>query len=249
MLPSSRANAQQQAPMRAGDLAPPPPMQSGGLTPPGGGPQPQPMYPQQPGYPNQAGYSHNTPRELEHAAQSDSGRGLEFVYFDVGGGGQFVSLDALSSSGSLLADPSAKTSAFGPYFAAGAGIRLLFLTIGPRFRYATFSDFKLWSIGLEVGWHIPLGNLEPYGFLGGGFTKLNGENEVLRDVAPGGFDIRLGGGVDYYLSSVFSIGGTLQVEMLRLARDGVKNPTSTIMGEASSLGLAVNFGAVAGLHF
>src|SRR5690242_9602289 len=79
---AARASAQQPAPMRAGGLAPPPPMQSGGLAPPppGSGPPPAaPAYPTYPAYPNTA------QRQLEDAEHSDSGRGLEFVYFNVGG--------------------------------------------------------------------------------------------------------------------------------------------------------------------
>ena len=80
------AQAQQPMPMQAGGLAPPPPMQTGGLAPPppGSGPPPPPP----PMYPGA------TQRQLEEASREDSGRGLEFVYFDVGGGGQLAALTA-----------------------------------------------------------------------------------------------------------------------------------------------------------
>jgi hypothetical protein len=244
----AQAHAQQPAPMQAGGLAPPPPMQTGGLAPPPPGSGPPPPAPAYPAYPNAA------QRQLEDAEHNDSGRGLEFVYVDVGGGGQFVSLDALGSSGSLL-PPAGKASAFGPYFSAAAGIRLLFLTVGPSFRFGTFTDWDLWTLNLELGWHIPLGNLEPYAQLGGGFAKLGyHESAFGTSGAPNasttGFDIRLAGGVDYYVSNVFSVGGTLQAELLRLSRDKITDAAGTVIAsDASSVGLVITAGAVVGLHF
>jgi len=152
---SSPASAQQPAPMQRGGLAPPPPGS--------GPPPPAPMYPP---YPNA------TQRQLETAEQSDSGRGLEFVYFDVSGGGQFISLDAFSANHWLFPPMSGvDTSSFGAYVSAAGGIRLLFLTLGPSFRFGTFADWDLWTLNLDLGWHIPLGNLEPYAFIGGGFPS------------------------------------------------------------------------------
>ena len=246
-----RAGAQQ--PMQAGGLAPPPPMQTGGLAPPPPGSGPPPPAPP---YPNAA------QRQLEEAEHSDSGRGLEFVYFDVGGGGQFAALSALSESGKLV-PASDKSSAFGPSFSAAAGIRLLYLTVGPRFRFAHFTDWDLWTLNLDIGWHIPLGNLEPYGILGGGFAKLGRSAEGIPgvgDVSISGFNVRLGGGVDYYLSSVLSVGGALHADLMRLSRAGTPplrsagDPGSpavieAISRDASSLGLVLTAGAVVGLHF
>ena len=237
-----------QQPMQSGGLAPPPPMQSGGLAPPAPGGGPPPPAPAYPAYPNAA------QRQLEEAEHSDSGRGLEFVYFNVAGGGQFAALDALGASGSLL-PPGSETSVFGPYFALSGGVRLLFLTVGPSFRFASFNEWDLWTLNLDLGWHVPLGNLEPYAMLGGGFAKLayHGDRFGLTgapNVATLGFDLRLGGGVDYYLSNVFSVGGMLEADLMRLSRGNVVDAAgSTIAGEASSVGLVVTAGAVVGLHF
>jgi hypothetical protein len=225
--------------MRAGGLAPPP--TQGGLAPPPPGSGPPPPAPMYPAYPSAA------QRQLEEAEHGDSGRGLEFVYFNVAGGGQFVSL------GDSLVLPGGESSAFGPYFAAGAGLRLLFLTVGPSFRYGTFSDWNLWSLNLDLGWHIPLGNLEPYAMLGGGFAKLGyHDNGVGLSSLPAasGFDIRLGGGIDYYVSNVFSVGGTLQADLLRLSRSQVTNAGGGIgASQASAVGFVVTGGALLGLHF
>jgi len=240
----ARAGAQQ--PMQAGGLAPPPPMQSGGLAPPPPGGGPPPPAPAYPGYPN------TTQRHLDDADKGDSGRGLEWVYIDVGGGGQFAAFEALKSSGITeiggLPVHTLSSGKFGPYFSAGAGLRFLFFTLGPRFRFATFSDRDLWTLNLDLGWHIPFGNFEPYAFLGGGYAKVpyHGSDST----SASGFDVRLGGGFDYYLSRAFSLGAKLDVDVLRLEQTIVFATSSTPSSiDFSTVGLVVTAGAVIGLHF
>lgn len=233
----------------AAQLMPPPPMQSGGLAPPPPSTGPTPPPPQQPSM---------TQQQLEQSQEQDSGRGLEFVYFQLQGGLEFAALDAIHQSGSLLPAGS-KSSAVAPFFGAATGMRLLYFTVGPTFRFAHASDWDLWTLNLDVGWHIPLGKLEPYGFMGGGYAKLgHSADNVLgsdRGVSIAGFDVRLGGGFDYYLSNVFSLGAMVNLELLKLGRSGVAlnatdNPAAAALGsDASSLGLTVTGGAVVGFHF
>jgi hypothetical protein len=195
---------------------------------------------------------------LEAAGEQDSGRGLEFVYFDVEGGIEFAALDAITKSGTLVPDAS-KTSGAGALVGVSAGLRLLYFTVGPHFRFAHASDWDLWTLNLDLGWRVPLGRLEPHGHIGGGYAKLAHSADNLlgnaRGVSVTGFDFRFGGGVDYYVANVFSIGGTLDVELLRLARSSVAiQPTdppaaAAFSTSASSLGVAVTAGAVIGFHF
>ena len=187
-------------------------------------------------------------RQLEDAEQTDSGRGLELVSFDVAGGAQFVSVEALSANNVYIAGEPLNTSSFGPSFSAGAGLRLHFLTVGPRFRFGTFSDWDLWTLNLDLGWHVPLGKLEPYIFAGGGFAKL--AHHASSDSAATGFDVRLGGGLDYYVSNVFSVGGRVDVDLLSLSHSIVFNaPRIPLTHSWSSLGFVVTPGVVAGVHF
>ncbi|HKQ69682.1 MAG TPA: outer membrane beta-barrel protein [Polyangiaceae bacterium] len=223
-------------------LLPPPPLQSGGLTPP-------PPGPTQPG---------TTAQRLTQASEQDSGRGLEFAYFQVEGGLQVAGLTALHESGTFL-PPSQKASGAGGFFGVGAGVRLLYFTVGPRFRLAHFSSWDLWTLNLDLGWHIPLGKLEPYATLGAGYAKLGHSADDLlgnaRGVSVSGFDVRLGGGIDYYVTNVFSVGGTLELEMVRLGRSGIAltpadDPAASAFGsDASALGITAAAGAVLGLHF
>jgi len=199
-----------------------------------------------------------TQLQLEQAGERDSGRGLEFVYVNLEGGLEFAALDALNQNGALVPQTS-KTSAVGALVGGAAGLRLLYFTVGPHFRFAHFSDWELWTLNLDFGWHVPLGRLDPYGTIGGGYARLGHAADSLlgtdRGVSIAGFDIRLGGGLDYYVTNVFSIGGVLEAELLRLARSGVAlRPTdpataSSFQADASSLGVTVMLGAVAGFHF
>jgi hypothetical protein len=207
-------------------------------------------------------YPSATQRHLEESEHDDAGRGLEFAYFQVEGGAQLAALTAMSESGTLLPS-TGKNSGLGPYFGGAAGIRLLFLTVGPRFRYAHFTDWDLWTLNLDLGWHVPLGNLEPYAVLGGGFAKVGRSAEGvtgLSDVPSiTGFNVRLGSGLDYYLSNVFSVGAAVQLDFLRLSRSPTtiglapspQMPVAPASFEqsASSLGLVLNAGVVLGLHF
>jgi hypothetical protein len=230
-------------------LTPPPPMQSGGLAPPPPGSGPTPPPPPQPSM---------TQQQLEQSQDQDSGRGLEFVYFQLDGGLEFAGLTAIHQSGSLLADTS-NSSALAPFFGVASGMRLLYFTVGPSFRFAHASDWDLWTLNLDFGWHIPLGKLEPYGFIGGGYARVGHAADNLlgadRGVSIAGFDVRLGFGFDYYLSNVFSVGAMVNVEVLRLGRSGIAlnatdSAAATAFGsDASSLGITATGGAVVGFHF
>jgi hypothetical protein len=229
-------------------LAPPPPMQSGGLAPPSKdtGPPPPP--------PTQVG---PTQFQLEQAGEKDSGRGLDFVYFEMEGGAEFTSLDAITKSGTLIPTTSS-SSGFGPLFGVSSGLRLLYFTVGPRFRFTHTNDWDLWTLNLDFGWRVPLGKVEPHGEIGGGYARVGHSADkladVYKDVSISGFDIRLGGGIDYFPTNVFSIGVTVDLDFLRLARGRVVPLRAATGGtdftsDASSLGLAVTGCAVVGFHF
>lgn len=235
---------------QAGGLAPPPP---------GSGPAPWNAQPTE------------TERLLREADEEDSGRGLEIAYIDIEGGGQYLSLEGFGRSGLGLlpshpGSPELRTSGFAPVLGAGAGVRLLFLTVGPRFRLATLDDATMWSLGGEAGLHIPLGNLEPYLTLGAGYTKVAGATKALFGEDKGakidGANIRLGGGADYYLTNVFSIGARASFELLLLKRAGVdplsltaadsgpEHASAQLYAESGSgVGFAAAASLVLGLHF
>jgi hypothetical protein len=98
--------------------------------------------------------------------------------------------------------------------------------------------------------------------IGGGYARVGGSAEGVTgigDFSVDGYDIRLGSGIDYYFSNVFSLGATIQLELVRLWRNGTTitppsdpmtpAPPASFAEDASGHGIAFNAGVVAGLHF
>lgn len=208
-----------------------------------------------------------TERELAEADEEDSGRGLEFFWLNGEVGFTQVSLQSLKTDD--LVPTGVESKSVGPVYGAGVGFRLVFLTLGGRFRIATLDIGDLWTLNGELGIRIPLGSLEPYITLGGGFASLGSfdkgnistSNLNRDDVEITGGNVRVGFGLDYYLTSVFSIGANFTGEMLFLTRPSlIDSPPTQVTNEqeaqeaalaadGSSIGTQVGLTAVIGLHF
>ncbi|MGK3991219.1 hypothetical protein WME99_49680 [Sorangium sp. So ce136] len=235
--------------MQAGGLAPPPPMTT---------PEPEPVSPD------------DTEQRLEEAKKEDSGRGLELVWLSVEGGYENVGLQTFNIDEEELTAGFISSSANGGVVGAGVGVRLLFLTLGARGRVGFFHDWQLFSAGGEVGMHLPLGKLDPHIDLGFGYAGLGSFKSAVSGAADAiairGFYGRISGGLDLYLSPVFSIGASASWELLALTRPGltsaeierIKGEAATtpqqakadlLAAEGSSVGSALALTAVAGLHF
>lgn len=214
-------------------LTPPPPM----ATPPGANPTPGPTNPNNPGapgYPANPGGGPNpgangkpnggskTQSMLDKSQQEDSGRGLEYFWLSAEVGGGYLSMEAMSAKHLMIADE--KSSGGGLTLGGALGGRFLYFTIGVRGRYSFLPDAKPWNIGPEIGFHIPLGSLEPHVFLGGGYMQVNGLNDnrvVAGDLAIRGGFVRVGAGLRYYLSRHFSMGAIVAGDFTFLSRKGV----------------------------
>jgi hypothetical protein len=194
-------------------------------------------------------------KELQKSDDKDAGRGLEFVWLDAHVGYQLVNLSAFRSSNFLVEGASKALSGVG--FGGAAGVRILYFSLGARFRYAPLSSYNLWTLGAEVSLRIPYGALEPYAFLGAGYAGVSraksADGDPVRQI--GGIDVRAGGGLDYYLSHTFSLGGQLAFDALGLRRaaqgDDLCEGTSSCgydsQGKATGFSFASTF--VLGLHF
>lgn len=236
--------------MQAGGLAPPPPMETPPAT----------------SYPEGGG----TAKQLDEAKEKDSGRGLEFVWLNVEGGYENVGLSTFNIDEENFTAGFVPTSANGGVLGAGLGVRLLYFTLGARGRVGFFSDWQLFSIGGEVGVHLPLGRLDPHVDLGFGYVGLGSFESAVSGAADAiairGIYGRISGGLDVYLTPMFSIGGSVSWELLGLTRPGLSpsaieriksdpagNPQQTkadlLATEGTSVGSALALTAVAGLHF
>jgi hypothetical protein len=187
-----------------------------------------------------------TEQDLSKAEQADSGRGLEFVWLAGEVGLGHFGLNAFKNGD--LVEPTAETQQTGLVAGAGVGVRVIFLTFGARFRYAPLPDFTLWTLGVEAGLHVPLGALEPYFTLGAGYARIQ-PDETEFDMQ--GVNARLGAGLDFYLTNMFSIGANLTGDALFLTRKRVEGAPSDSVYADDGSGIAggVTFTAVMGLHF
>ncbi len=205
-----------------------------------------------------------TEAELDRADKEDSGRGLEFVALNAEVGPEVLGLHTLKNKG-LVDGTLIDSKGAGLLVGAGLGVRLLAFTVGARFRFGNFSDWQLWTLGAEAGFHIPLGNLEPYASLGAGYASLGAFDKANSGLTPNaahGFYVRPAVGVDYYLSNTFSIGGNLSGDLLFLSRSGggaVPLPATArpeqfaanglYAADGSGIGLGGTVSLVLGLHF
>jgi len=163
---------------------------------------------------------------LAASETADSGRGLTWFWLDAEGGFQHVGLETFDVDKSNLTAGLVPTEASGAFVSAGLGVQLLFLRIGPRGRIAFFDDWRMYSVGGEIGIRLPLGFLEPHAELGGGYVAFGSLADspfaVLADKAQihGGYG-RLSGGLDFYLGKVFALGPFASWEFMGLTRPGV----------------------------
>lgn len=198
-------------------------------------------------------------KELAEADQEDSGRGLEWIWLNAEIGGEHLGLQTLK--GDDLLDPKlVKTTQTGLLYGAGVGVRILVFTAGVRFRLGSFSEWQLWTLNAEGGLRIPIGSLEPYFTVGGGYASLGSfstDAPASSKADVKGFNARIGAGLDYYLSNTFSVGANLTGELLFLSRGKVSQAATSTSGneaavygkDGSSIGAGTTLTAVAGLHF
>lgn len=218
----------------------------------------------------------STERDLDNSQKSDSKRGLEWLYVDVNGGMQIVGLRTFNLDEENFSAGFVETESEGFVMGAGVGLRLVFLTFGARARVGFFDSWDLFSVGGEMGLRLPFGNLEPHFELGGGYTALGSFKSSLQSGAVqsaldntdiAGFYVRAGGGVDYYITPMFSIGALASFEVLGLTRPGLdpskiteikadpnlsdlqKKKADLLAFEGTSYGAAGTAMAVVGLHF
>jgi hypothetical protein len=188
--------------------------------------------------------------ELEKSDQEDSGRGLEFVWLNVEAGYQHLDIDAFSDDNIA---PGADEAQDGMVFGGAAGVKLLYFTLGARFRFGSFDNYQMWSVLGEGGVHFPLGDFEPYANVGVGYASIGSFNTGTAlddgDVSIRGLDVRAAVGLDYYLSPAFSLGAQLSGDWLVLNRPAISGAVGGYEDEGSSNGFTFYTTAIAGLHF
>jgi len=208
-----------------------------------------------------------TEAQLDRADKEDSGRGLEFVWLNAEAGPEYLGLQTFKAN-QLVDSKLVGSTQTGMVYGAGLGVRLLVFTLGARFRLGDFSAWNLWTLNAEAGLHVPLGRVEPYLTLGGGYASLGAFSASNLGGAGSvngakGFDARAGFGLDFYLTNTFTVGGNLTADVLFLSRSGNAQASATpgvgtpeqqaaaqvYAKDGSSIGAGATLSAVLGLHF
>ncbi len=210
-----------------------------------------------------------TVRQLDQAKKDDAGRGLSWVWIDVEGGFEQIGLQALNGGNKSFVAGFADTSGSGGVVGVGAGARLLYFTLLARARVAVFGPGELYRGGVEAGFHIPLGRVEPRLALGAGYAGVGNLHDQTGGVglSIGGFYARGEAGLDYYPAPAFSIGLGVSGELLALSRAALsaaavqqinenpavpaslKTSTQLLAQGATGVGGTLAVTATAGLHF
>jgi len=233
-------------------------LNSGGLAPPGSGNTSQSGYD-----PRQQSY--DTEQSLKSADDKDSKRGIQFVWANAEAGFQYLSLNTFHAN-NLVDSQFIKTSQAGPTYGLAAGLRLLFLSLGARFRLGDFSAWQLWTLDAEAGLHMPIGRVEPHFSVAAGYASLGsfgGASNALHLQSSGlnihGWNARLGFGMDFYITRVVSVGALMTGDVLYMKRSqriniptndpAVAKAAQIYANDGSSIGGGATLTGVFGLHF
>jgi hypothetical protein len=121
----------------------------------------------------------------------------------------------------------AEPAGVAPSLALGA--RLSFATFGVRASRVALRAGRpdprratLWDLGAEIGARGTSGRLRPFALLGGGFARAR--EEPVGGVAlphARGLTLRLGGGLDWFVSPRVAVGARAELAVLALVREGV----------------------------
>jgi hypothetical protein len=245
------------SPARAQELEPPPPL------PPPGQSEPPPSLPDTPIMTTSPPKSSGTWSD----ESQDSGLGLEWVWLNAEAGGAYVNMQSFNANDLALQ----KTETGGPAFGVGAGVRLLFLTLGVRATNLELASIgSLWELGAEAALHTRIGHVDPYFGVRGGYAFVGSLRADSVQVAGGGappdvtihgFDVGPMIGVDVYLAHVVSIGVDVDAQFLFLQRPKAPLPAGVTEGmippqyqqlydnSGSSAGFGVTGTAHVGIHF
>jgi hypothetical protein len=247
----------------AQDLQPPPPLSSPASDAPAATPYaPAPSTPYSPISPYSPGATSGPVYGNARDEPKDSGLGLEWVWLNADVGVDYTSMNSLSSSNLQIQ----KASSFGPAFGVGAGVRLLFFTLGARVRDLQLSDFSLWEVNAEAAFHMRIDHVDPYFGVRGGYAFVgtlssdavaNGASEF----SVHGFNAGLVFGFDYYFNHWVSVGLDGNPDFLFLQRPPIGSIPPAVLAQLSPAqqsayqqsGSSIGFGFAgtvhAGLHF
>jgi hypothetical protein len=183
-------------------------------------------------------------------------KGPDVLFLETETGASYVGLQTLNVQRDVV-PTSTRSEDVGGIFGVMGGAKLLFLSIGPHARFGRFQDWDLWTLDLDVGFHAPLGRIEPFLRLGGGYARLSRAFDKVRNggsLRSDGYNMSLTLGADYFVTPYLTIGGRIGGELIGLHRAGVNLDTQDglvndyLKYDGAALGLALNGALALGLH-
>ena len=165
----------------------------------------------------------SSPADGDAEDAEEKARRREIVWVRLEGGASYVNMRQFDQSTFQIE----KASSAGGVVGLAAGLRLAFLTLGPRFRLEPLSDFTFAQLGGEVGFHIGSARFQPYFTVFGGYSFVTSTvggslasniANAATDVNVRGFNAGLSLGGDYYFAPAISLGFDLSGEALFLKR-------------------------------
>ena len=215
--------------------------------------EPPPTMQQEPQPPNSA------PATVDDQENEDSGLGLEWVWLNADAGYGYANMESFSTKTLGMQ----KAASAGPALGVGAGVRLLFLTIGLRARDLMLSDIgNLWELGGEAAFHLRVWHIDPYFGVRGGYNfvgSLSGSSVSVAtgnapsDVSVHGFNVGPMVGIDIYFAHAISVGADLDTQFLFISRPPVPLPAGVTQAQLNMLDpkaqeLYKNSGSSAGIQ-
>jgi hypothetical protein len=201
----------------------------------------------------------------------------QLVWIDAQAGLESVQLRTFNADFDTVSVGFLPTGGVGPTANIGAGVRLVFVTLGFRGRVSSFEGnaptqtvgaWQIWTFDGELGLRVPLGRLEPHASLTAGYSSFGGFGTAVRGLSAGldvhGVDARVDAGADYWVTRTISVGVDVSGGLLAVARPGVSardlatpkeigtvNDAKARVLEAngSSVGSTFAVTAVLGVHF
>ncbi|MBK6515009.1 MAG: hypothetical protein IPG04_13025 [Polyangiaceae bacterium] len=160
--------------------------------------------------------------ELDAAKEKDSGRGLDWFWFEVQGGYEHIGLQTFNIDEQNFSVGLVETESNGGVMSAGIGAQIVFLTLGARARLSFFEEWQMGRVGGELGFRIPIGIVEPRFDLGAGYAAVaNFDSLIPEDISIHGFYVRAGAGVDFYPHHIISLGAHASFDFMGLTRPGL----------------------------
>jgi hypothetical protein len=191
------------------------------------------------------------------------GLGLEWIYLNADMGVAYTDLVSVRNSNWQLQD----NSATGPAFGIGAGVRLIFLSLGLRARDLAFPTFNMWETDLEALFHFRVWRIDGYLGARGGYAFLGSfsADSISRSTSTDPSDVTVHGwnvgptvGLDVYITKLVSVGVDGNAEFLFLERPPIplkagQTVPNGLQGLYADSGSSVGAGFVGmahlGIHF